>query len=62
VLEVEALVTIGTQEQAKARLAERARPGRSGTVEAKALLAKLLCGNPDCNATGVAASPKGSHV
>jgi hypothetical protein len=54
VLEVEALVTIGTQEQAKARLASRARPGRSGTVEAKALLAKLVCGNPACDATGVA--------
>lgn len=51
-LETEALVSRALQDQAIATLASRARTGRSGTTQPKALLAKLKCGHPDCDGQG----------
>ena len=51
-LPVEPLVSRVLQDRAISALTSRARLGRSGTVAAKPLLAKLLCGHPDCPGKG----------
>lgn len=50
-LETEGLVSYSTWLDANAKLASRAKPGRSTVVRDKAMLAPV-CGNPECNATG----------
>ncbi len=51
-LAVEPVVSRAFQEEAIAALNARARLGRSGTVQPKALLAGLRCGHPDCPGEG----------
>ena len=55
-LATEGLVTYSVWQQANAALASRNRPGRGTVANAKALLAPV-CGNPDCDATGIKPSP-----
>lgn len=51
-LEVEPLVSRALQDKAVAAIAARARLGASSRTQPKALLAKLLCGHPDCPGNG----------
>jgi DNA invertase Pin-like site-specific DNA recombinase len=51
-LQVEPLVSRAVQDKAIAALAARARVGGTGATQPKALLAKLMCGHPDCPGEG----------